>query len=135
DGDLIGDACDADDDNDTILDGADNCPTTANADQGDFDGDGLGDACDPDADNDGVIGGDICPRTLLGEVVDPSTGCSVGQLCPTSGPRGTSLTWRNHGQYVSCVSTSASKLFAAGLITAAQRDALVTAAAHSTVGK
>src|SRR5207237_923151 len=77
DGDLIGDACDADDDNDTILDGADNCPTTANADQGDVDGDGLGDACDPDADNDGVSGGDVCPRTLLGELVDPAPGCSV----------------------------------------------------------
>ena len=31
----------------------DNCPATANADQGDIDGDGFGDACDDDIDGDG----------------------------------------------------------------------------------
>jgi hypothetical protein len=36
----------ADADLDGILDGVDNCPTSANADQHDVDGDGLGDACD-----------------------------------------------------------------------------------------
>jgi hypothetical protein len=36
----------ADADLDGILDGVDNCPTTANADQHDVDGDGPGDACD-----------------------------------------------------------------------------------------
>jgi hypothetical protein len=35
-----------DTDNDGIGDGADNCPTVANADQSDIDGDGIGDACD-----------------------------------------------------------------------------------------
>ncbi|HEY3019312.1 MAG TPA: FG-GAP-like repeat-containing protein, partial [Solirubrobacteraceae bacterium] len=34
-------------DGDGVLDRADNCPRTANADQGDADGDGAGDACDP----------------------------------------------------------------------------------------
>lgn len=37
----------ADGDGDSLVDGADNCPSTANLDQRDADGDGLGDACDP----------------------------------------------------------------------------------------
>jgi uncharacterized delta-60 repeat protein len=47
-----GGACDTD--GDGVLDGADNCPLTANLGQEDNDGDGQGDACDDDDDNDGV---------------------------------------------------------------------------------
>ena len=54
DGDAQGDACDTDDDNDGVVDGADNCPLVANADQANTDGDARGDACDADDDNDGV---------------------------------------------------------------------------------
>lgn len=43
-----------DDDNDGILDTADNCQFVANADQMNHDTDALGDACDDDDDNDGV---------------------------------------------------------------------------------
>jgi len=46
DGDGTLDDVDADDDNDTILDGDDNCPLVANLDQADRDDDGDGDACD-----------------------------------------------------------------------------------------
>tara|TARA_R110001592_G_scaffold258236_4_gene522042 strand:- start:15491 stop:19831 length:4341 start_codon:yes stop_codon:yes gene_type:complete len=68
DGDAKGNACDADDDNDGVLDGddafptnasesedtdedgfgdnSDNCPVTANEDQADTDEDGVGDVCD-----------------------------------------------------------------------------------------
>ena len=44
-------------DEDPDLDGLDNCPSVANADQVDRDGDSLGDACDPDDDNDGLLDG------------------------------------------------------------------------------
>ncbi len=46
--------CDADGDGDKVLDGSDNCPELANADQANADGDSQGDACDDDDDNDNV---------------------------------------------------------------------------------
>jgi hypothetical protein len=50
-------------------------------------------------------------------------------LLPSSGP------WKNHGQYVSTVAQVADQLLARGLITKAQKDAAVSAAAHSDTGK
>jgi len=54
----LGDPADADDDNDTVGDLADNCPLVFNPAQEDRDLDGVGDACDPlddrDPDADGV---------------------------------------------------------------------------------
>lgn len=68
DTDGMGNACDADDDNDVVYDAQDNCPYKANNDQADFDSDGIGDVCDncpnvtnadqSDVNNDGV--GDLC---------------------------------------------------------------------------
>jgi len=43
-----------DTDKDGILNGSDNCPYSANANQADMDDDGMGDVCDADLDGDGV---------------------------------------------------------------------------------
>ncbi|MFD0861144.1 reprolysin-like metallopeptidase [Sungkyunkwania multivorans] len=54
---------DADIDEDGVINSEDNCPSTPNPDQADFDADGFGDACD-DRDNDGVFDAeDNCPDT------------------------------------------------------------------------
>ena len=135
DSDDLGDACDMDDDGDGVSDNTDNCPLSVNADQLDSDGDGLGDACDPDIDGDGVANGDdICEGTLPGMVVDLATGCSLPQLCPCEGPRGALKPWRNHGKYVSCVAMTSNYFVELGLISEAQKDALVADAAESACG-
>ncbi|MFQ5671329.1 MAG: thrombospondin type 3 repeat-containing protein, partial [Acidobacteriota bacterium] len=60
DGDGMCNVGDPDDDNDSILDPADNCPLVANPLQLDLDADTLGNACDPDADADGLVGAADC---------------------------------------------------------------------------
>lgn len=96
-----GDACDADDDNDSVNDlglsglALDNCRTTPNPDQEDFDSDGFGDACEnsdsdshldaadnckavanenqADVDSDGQ--GDVCDDSDSDGVVDAEDNC------------------------------------------------------------
>ncbi|HEY9402250.1 MAG TPA: thrombospondin type 3 repeat-containing protein [Pyrinomonadaceae bacterium] len=70
-----------DTDNDTIGDGADNCPTNANTDQADVDGDGEGDACDTDDDNDGVQDGDDNCRTAANPDQIDTDGDGLGNAC------------------------------------------------------
>jgi hypothetical protein len=136
DGDGMGDECDADDDNDGIPDTEDNCQFVANPGQEDFDGDGMGDVCDPDADNDGVPNeNDLCPFTPLGEVVDPANGCSIDQLVPCEGPRGSTEPWKNHGEYVSNIAHNAQHFFKLGLISAKEKGMIVSEAAGSDCGK
>lgn len=78
DKDMLGNVCDADDDNDGVIDvldafplnpaewvadsdgdgfkdDVDNCSAIANADQSDFDKDLFGNVCDPDDDDDGIV--------------------------------------------------------------------------------
>jgi hypothetical protein len=135
DGDGVGNACDADLDGDGVDDVVDNCPLVPNTNQYDIDGDGQGDICDADIDGDGVVNtADVCGQTPVGAVVDSGTGCSLAQLCPCTGPRGTTVAWKNHGQYVSCVAKSAESFVAQGLIAKVEKDALVSAVARSTCG-
>ena len=76
----------------------------------------------------------ILTLRFLGEIVDPGTGCSLSQLCPCEGPIGTSVSWRNQGKYVSCVAKSAESFVELGLITEAEKDAIVSSAAQSSCG-
>jgi hypothetical protein len=131
----LGDVCDPDDDNDIAPDTTDNCPLTANSDQADFDRDGLGDVCDSDLDADKVLNSaDSCSFTLLGAVVSPN-GCSIAQLCPCDGPRNTTTLWKNHGEYVSCVTKNTNQFVNMGLIPQAEKGTLVSTAAQSQCGK
>ncbi|MDX2200843.1 MAG: thrombospondin type 3 repeat-containing protein [Phycisphaerae bacterium] len=80
-----------DDDGDGVINAADNCPTTPNADQADADGDGFGDVCDncvaianadqADGDSDGR--GDVCdncPSLANADQAD-ADGDGVGNVC------------------------------------------------------
>jgi hypothetical protein len=104
DGDGMGDECDADDDDDGILDDGDgsgigndalcvsgatascddNCRQVANANQADVNGDGRGDACSGlvDGDGDGVVNGcDSCPNQVDSGVDADTDG--IDDVCDT----------------------------------------------------
>lgn len=67
-------------DNDTVLDGSDNCLSNSNANQLDTDMDGDGDACDSDDDNDNILDvADNCPL-MVGDSVD-SDNDGIGDIC------------------------------------------------------
>ena len=112
DGDNLGDACDADDDNDglldteegtlgtnpllvdsdadTIGDKPDNCPIDANTDQADNDSDLQGDVCDSDDDNDTVPDStDNCPLIANTDQADNNgidDGVGLGDICEVAVP-------------------------------------------------
>lgn len=136
DNDGAGDACDGDLDGDGVGNGVDNCPVDANFNQHDLDGDAVGDACDADIDGDNVANNaDVCAATPVGEVVDSANGCSIAQLCPCDGPRGTTVPWKNHGKYVSCTAHAANDFVSLGLITQGHKNAIMSAAGSSSCGK
>ena len=123
-------------DNDDVLNDDDNCIDVYNPDQGDIDEDGYGDVCDTcpndpdnDADEDGVCGDvDACLETDEGELVN-AAGCSIADICPSDGE------YKNHGEYVSCVAHAAEDFLEAGLISDEEKDAIVSAAGQSDIGK
>lgn len=131
---------DPDTDDDGILNEEDNCPMTANADQANYDGDGSGDACDPDDDNDGVADADDeIPFSNI-ETSLNIRGCDSGV---TNGNLGNGHTladaldalendsYRNHGQFVKAIANRADSWVLSGLITVAEKDALVACAGSS----
>ncbi|MFO0613398.1 MAG: thrombospondin type 3 repeat-containing protein [Polyangiaceae bacterium] len=84
DGDGVADYVDPDNDDDGRLDGADDCPFVANADQSDLDDDGVGDACQGDTDGDGVGDAtDDCPLVANADQSDLD-GDGLGDRCDPS---------------------------------------------------
>jgi hypothetical protein len=144
DADGKGDVCDSDLDGDGVESSQDNCPEIANSTQNDSDGDGIGDACDTDEDNDGISNAeDRCLGTPTGELVYPTgkinsgsaAGCSIVQLVPCNGPKGKTEPWRNHGEYMSTLSKTTENFLNAGLISIAQKDAIMSAGGSSNCGQ
>ena len=131
-GDACNDAFDVDDDD--WENDYDNCPDVANRNQSDFDYDNIGDACDLDVDGDEVANAaDACELTPLGELVG-SIGCSIEQLCPCDAPRQSTEPWKNHGQYVSCMTKAAQSFATDGVISDNEKSDVVNAAAQSSCG-
>jgi hypothetical protein len=75
---------------------------------------------------------DACLSTAPGAVVN-SEGCSLDQLVPCSAPA-SGGTWKNHGAYVSAFAKTTEDFVEQGLLSSADADALVEAAAQSNCG-
>lgn len=103
-------------DDDGACDEFDNCLGVDNTDQVDGDGDGAGDACD------------VCPEHANDDP-DGDGLCGAPEACPCDAD------WKNHGEYVSCVAKATKEDVRAGVLTDAERAALVSAAAQSSCGK
>lgn len=94
----------------------------------------LGIALFSDVDADGVKDRhDACPDTASGDAVD-TLGCSVSQHCPCAGAHDSGTPWKNHGEYVSCVTHAVNEFLQAGLIDRDQGQSLRRAAARSECG-
>ena len=134
DSDGAGDVCDDDDDNDGVLDVDDVCQ--GHDDNIDVDGDDIPNGCDSD-NNNGPLGDldgdgvnnqdDACDATPDGDVINDD-GCSVTDLCDCDGAK-------NHGNYGSCITRTATDFRRDGLISNKDKSALTKAAAKSSCGK
>lgn len=76
-----------------------------------------------DEDEDGVTDdADLCPGTAAYAIAS-ADGCAVAQTCRLD------ATWAHPGAYVTCVVDAATRLYDEGLVTRAQRGAMVSRAA------
>ena len=91
----------------------------------DDDGDGFRPPADCD-ESDSNVNPDAAE--LPGNLVDENCDGDLGQCSPCTA-------WRNHGEYVRCVSHAVDELVGAGQISEEVGDALVGSAARSDVGK
>ncbi|WP_232225342.1 thrombospondin type 3 repeat-containing protein [Christiangramia salexigens] len=142
DGDSEGDVCDDDDDNDGIEDTLDNCPFTANPGQENYDGDSEGDACDNDDDNDGCPD-DVDPNLSNIEPTVIIDGCDTGVENRTTLECGIMFSdkmddlevgnYRNHGAFVRTVAKMVNSWYKDGLVTLAEKDALMTCAGQANI--
>jgi hypothetical protein len=143
DGDSEGDACDDDDDNDGIDDTIDNCPFTANPNQENHDGDSEGDACDNDDDNDGcpddldpVILSKIEPTVIIDECdtgVENKTTLECGIMFSDKMDELEGESYKNHGAFVRTVAKMVNSWYEDGLITLAEKDALMSCAGQANI--
>ena len=84
-------------------------------------------------DFDGVVmAEDRCLDTPVGEVADAG-GCSIAALCPCAHQSGR-IMWRSPRAYVACVADAALRFLDAGLITEAEKDAVLSDAGVSGCG-
>lgn len=128
-------------DGDGVLDMDDNCPDDANADQADYDGDGVGDVCDDDDDNDGCadVDDDHPMSNLEATVIIDGCDSGVPNSLITCGSNMSDLIAdcaagaSNHGGFVKCVSKLTNTWKRAGIITGAQKGAIVSCAAGSSL--
>jgi len=89
-----------------------------------------------DRDRDGIPDEEepcICLGTAPGQAVT-SKGCSVDQLCPCDAPLGRA-SWKNHAEYIWCMSDAANELVTDGALTKEQRQEIVRRAERSACGR
>jgi hypothetical protein len=81
--------------------------------------------------NDGTV--DSAPNTASAVAISYSE--AINQFCPCEGPRGKTVSWKNHGQYVRCVTQTAANFFKQKLITKQEKKEVVNTAAQNDCGK
>lgn len=71
----------------------------------------------------------------MGRDTQRRSSCTIPQLCPCAGPRGTTLAWKDYGKYLECAEKATKTLKKKGLISYKGEGAIVSLAGQSTCGK